>query len=81
MFDKKLDEIKIGVAMKANREESLELLVLDMQKISEQQYTDFTQPEYIKPIYVKQFDDALWEGFDIIEPTSQMKDYKKQGEN
>jgi len=81
MFDKKLDEIKIGVAMKANREESLELLVLDMQKISEQQYIDFKQPEYIKPIYVKQFDDALWEGFDIIEPTSQMKDYKKQGEN
>jgi len=81
MFDKKLDEIKIGVEMKANREESLELLVLDMQKISEQQYTDFTQPEYIKPIYVKQFDDTLWEDFDIIEPTSQMKDYKKQGEN
>ena len=58
-------------------EESLELLVIEDNKISEQQYTDFTQPVYIKPIIVKQFNDNLWKNYDIIEPTEQMKDYKK----
>jgi len=29
-------------------------------------------------IYVDQFNDNLWKGFSIIEPTEQMKEYKKQ---
>ena len=28
-------------------------------------------------IYVDQFDDELWKGYSIIEPTKQMKEYKK----
>jgi carboxypeptidase-like protein len=80
-IDKKVEEIKVGLIIKADVEESLEVLVIDNKKISDQQYTDFNQPEYIKPIFVKQFNDDLWEDYDIIEPTKQMKDYKKQEEN
>ncbi|MFK5856223.1 MAG: carboxypeptidase-like regulatory domain-containing protein [Bacteroidota bacterium] len=80
-FDKKLEEIKIGLIIKLDVEESLEVLVFDDMKISNQQYTDFNQPEYIKPIFVKQFNDNLWKDYDIIEPTEQMKDYKKHEDN
>jgi hypothetical protein len=31
-------------------------------------------------IYVDQFDDNLWSGYSIIEPTKRMKEYKKQAE-
>jgi hypothetical protein len=81
LIDKKVEEIKVGLIIKADLEESLELLVIDDNKISDQQYTDFNQPEYIKPIFVKQFNDNLWKDYDIIEPTEQMKDYKKHEEN
>ena len=76
-----MEEIKVGLIIKADLEESLEVLVINNKKISDQQYTDFNQPEYIKPIFVKQFNDNLWEDYDIIEPTEQMKDYKKHEEN
>ena len=80
LIDKKMEEIKVGFIMKANVEESSELLILDDKKISDQQYTDFNQPKYFEPIFVKQFNDNLWKDYDIIEPTEQMKDYKKQGD-
>ena len=81
LIDKKVEEIKVGLIMKADVEESLELLVIDDKRISDQQYTDFNQPEHIKPIFVKQFNDNLWKDYDIIEPTEQMKDYKKHEDN
>ncbi len=81
LIDKKVEEIKLGLIIKADMEESLELLVIDDKKIFDQQYTDFNQPDYIKPIFVKQFNDNLWKDYDIIEPTEQMKDYKKHEEN
>ena len=81
LFDKKVEEIKVGLIIKSDVEESLELLVIEDNKISDQQYTDFNQPDIIKPISVKQFNDNLWKDYDIIEPTEQMKDYKKHEEN
>ena len=76
-----MEEIKVGLIIKSDVEESLELLVIEDQKISDQQYTDFNQPDNIKPIFVKQFNDNLWKDYDIIEPTEQMKDYKKHEKN
>ena len=31
----------------------------------------------MKVIYVDRFDDSLWQGYDILEPTKQMREYKK----
>lgn len=78
LFDKKIKEIKIGVEFKLDMEESIELLVLDNNEISQQQFNGFEQPEYFETIYVDQFDENLWKDFSIIEPTEQMRDYKKQ---
>ncbi len=78
LFDKKLKEIKIGVEMALNSEQSIEVLILDEQEITHQKFIDFEQEKYMEIIYVDQFDDKLWKGFSIIEPTKQMREYKKQ---
>ncbi|HEY9113401.1 MAG TPA: carboxypeptidase-like regulatory domain-containing protein [Bacteroidales bacterium] len=77
-FDETLNEIKIGVELSVNMESSIEYLVLEEKGISEKQFTDFKQPEKMDVIYVGQFNDNLWKGYSIIEPTEQMKEYKKQ---
>ena len=78
LFDKKLKEIKVGVDISLNSEQSVEVLILDDNQISHQQFVDFEQPSKLEIIYVDQFDDQLWKGFSIIEPTKQMREYKKQ---
>ena len=77
LFDKKLKELKIGLELLVNIEESIELLVIDETEIPNQQFERFDQPEYIDIIYVDQFDENLWKGYSIIEPVEQMKEYKK----
>jgi hypothetical protein len=81
LFDKKLEELKLDILFALDTEESIEYLVLDDKEISKQQYDAFTQVKYMDVIYVDQFDDKLWSGFSIIEPTQQMKEYKKQQVN
>ncbi len=78
LFDKKLKEIKIGVNIAVTSESSIELLVLDEKKITQEQFDDFKQKENMQVIYVDQFNDKLWKGFSIIEPTKQMREYKKE---
>jgi len=81
LFDKKLNEIKIGLELAINVEDSFEYLVLDDMKIHREQFADFEQKKRMEVIYVDQFDDKLWQGFSIIEPTKQMREYKKQEVN
>ena len=81
LFDKKLNEVKVGLVIKLRNEESIELLFLNDDEISHDQFADFEQEEHLEIIYVDQFDENLWKGFSIIEPTEQMRDYKKQEVN
>jgi hypothetical protein len=81
LFDKKVNEFKMGIDISVESEESIEYLVLDDREISDKQFKDFKQQENMEVIYVDQFDDKLWSGFSIIEPTKQMKEYKKHEVN
>lgn len=81
LFDKTLNELKVSFILSVNMKQSLEYLVLEEEEISQKQFTDFKQAERMEIIYVDQFDDQLWKGFSIIEPTQQMKEYKKQEVN
>ena len=38
---------------------------------------NFKEKERVDIIYVDQFNEDLWKGYTIIEPTKQMKEYKK----
>jgi len=77
IFDKKLKEIKIGINLIGDHESSIEMLVLDEGPINQNQFNDFEENENVNIIYVEQFNEDLWKGYSIIEPTKQMKDYKK----
>lgn len=77
LLDKKLNEIKVGFNLNVREENSVEMLILDHKEISNKQFKDFKQKEFIKMIYVDQFNDQLWRGYSIIEPTKQMREYKK----
>lgn len=79
LFDKTLNEIKIGIDMYVNSEESYELLVISSKDLPVEEFAKYEQPKYMEIIYVDQFDDKLWAGYPIIAPTKRMKEYKKQG--
>ena len=78
LLDKKLNEIKVGLDLSVNSTSSYEFFVLSDDAISNKAYLSAKQPKYIKVIYVDQFDDKLWKGYTTIEPTKQMREYKKQ---
>ena len=78
LFDKKINELKVGIDLTMRNEDSFEYLVIDKTQISEEQFSDFTEEERMAVIYVEQFDDDLWKGYPIIEPTKRMREYKKQ---
>ncbi len=78
LFDDKLAELKLDVLFALKTEESLEYLVLDDEILNKSEYDDIQQEKYMNVIYVDQYDDRLWNGFSIIEPTQRMKEYKKQ---
>jgi len=80
-IDKKLKELKVGFLTAMAMNNSIEYLVLDDKIISNEQFAGFKQKDGMEVIYVDQFDDKLWQGFSIIEPTQQMKEYKKQEVN
>ena len=77
LFDKKLKEIKIGISLIGDHESSIEMLVIEESPINQNQFNNFKEKESVDIIYVEQFNEDLWKGYSIIEPTKQMKDYKK----
>ena len=77
-FDKKLRQIKVGIKMQVDSRNTTELVVLDQTDITDNIFDDFIQPKRMDIIYTDQFNDKLWEGFPIIEPTKRMREYKKQ---
>ena len=77
LFDKTLLELKGAIDMQVRSQQSFECLLLSYEDISPWDYHHFEQSKKMKVIYVEQFDDSLWQGYDILEPTKQMRDYKK----
>ena len=77
LFDKTLLELKGAIDMQVRSQQSFEYLLLSHEDISPSDYHHFEQSKKIKIIYVDQFDDSLWQGHDILEPTKQMREYKK----
>lgn len=77
LLDKTLKEVKVGLEITVAAVESFEILVLNNTDITNQQFNTFQQKEYMKIVYVDQFNDQLWKGYSIIEPTQQMREYKK----
>lgn len=77
LIDKELNEIKVKLNLFVKEENSIEMLVLKNKNISDQNFINFKPKNHVKIVFVNQFDDSVWKGYDVIEPTKQMRDYKK----
>ena len=77
LFDKNLNEIKARFKMVATNETTIEYMVIENENIPTSAFTNFEEKEKTNVIYVDQFDESLWKDYNIIEPTQQMKTYKK----
>ena len=77
LINKKLNAIKLGLDIIQENKFSVELLVIDNVQISEKDFDNFKEKKYIDVTYVNQFDKDLWKNHTTIEPTQQMKEYKK----
>lgn len=77
LIDKKLNEIKVKLDMKVTELNSFEILVISSEKIQAKEFNKFKQKPNFKTVYVDQFSDDLWKNYTIIEPSKQMRDYKK----
>jgi hypothetical protein len=80
LFDKTLNELKTGIELTVNTVQLFECLVLDDEPVPEKVFDGFNEKEYMNIIYVDKFDDSLWKGYAIIEPTRQMRDYRKHND-
>lgn len=78
LVNKTLKELKLKLQTEVGTQESIEVLFLDHQKISETHFADFQQAKFMKIDYIDHFTDDLWKGYSIIEPTKQMREYQKQ---
>lgn len=79
LMDKTLYEIKVKLDMAVKSKVSVEVLFLDHKAISNEEFAKFNQAKSMKIQYIDHFSDDLWKGYSIIEPTKQMREYKKQG--
>ena len=77
LVDKKLNEIKVKLAMKVTELISFEILVVSSEKIQAKEFNKFKQKPNFKTVYVDQFSDDLWKDYTIIEPSKEMREYKK----
>ncbi len=77
LIDKELFELKVKFTIEVDSQESTELLVLKNQNIKPTFFTNFKEQKFVNIILVDQFDDQLWKGYPIIEPTKRIRDYKK----
>jgi len=77
LFDKELEEIKLAIDIMMSDESSIEVFVFKHDSIEENEFNAIVQKDYMDVIYVEKFDENLWKGYSIIEPTQQMKNYKK----
>ncbi|NPD46649.1 carboxypeptidase-like regulatory domain-containing protein [Lentimicrobium sp. S6] len=62
LLNKTLKEMKLRLKMAANQEESVEVLFLNHEKISNESFAQFNQPKKMKIQYIEQFHDDLWIG-------------------
>lgn len=77
LFDKKLLELKIGLNLNLQIQETIEYFSIKTKTLTEKQYKNFTEKKTFNSMNIDQFDENLWKGYNIIEPTEQLKEYIK----
>ncbi|MCK5847425.1 MAG: carboxypeptidase-like regulatory domain-containing protein [Bacteroidales bacterium] len=78
ILDKTTAKYKVRVNYHVKNLNSIEILVINEQDISAQQFKNVIAKKRLKVKYINEFDDNMWQGYSIIAPTDQMKEYHKK---
>ncbi len=78
LFDKKIHELKVDLNLIISSSNTFEYLTIDSKPLSTKEFNLYVEEKILDVIYVDQFDNSLWEGYPIIQPTEKMKQYKSK---
>lgn len=76
--DKELNEIKVEVKMAFEMKSNWELLVLNRQKITENDFEKAKEPTIIKFKKEYAYNPEKWKNRTVIAPTTELKKYKRK---
>lgn len=74
-LNKKLHEIALDMNLQGFQESCFETLVVFREKFNKEIF-EAIQERGVKPERITSHSDSIWEGYSIIEPTKQMKEYQ-----
>ena len=74
-LNKKLYEIALDMNVQGYQESTNETLVIFRENYNEESF-EAIQERGVKPERITSHSDSIWEGYSIIEPTKQMKEYQ-----
>ena len=77
LFDKKLKELKLRLNLNLQVQEAIEYFSIKTAPLTQPEYNSYKESKNMNVLHIDQFDENLWQGYDIIEPTKQIKQYKK----
>ncbi|MEA1878459.1 MAG: carboxypeptidase-like regulatory domain-containing protein [Bacteroidota bacterium] len=75
LFNKKLYEAALDLNLQGYQESCFEQLVVYRESFSDIRFRNITE-KAVKPERITSYSDTIWEGYSIIEPTKQMKEYQ-----
>lgn len=75
LLNKKLYEIALDMNLQGYQESCYETLVVFREKFNKENF-EAIQERGVKPERITSYSDTIWEGYSIIEPTKQMKEYQ-----
>ncbi len=80
LFNKKLYSASLDLNLQGYDDSSYETLVIHRDSITNEKFSSI-QEKAVKPERITSYSDSIWEGYSIIEPTKQMKEYKAKIKN
>lgn len=73
---RKQNELSLGIDLVQAHTSKFEVIVFGAENLSETDYKGITENKKIKPTYLAQYDPNFWQGYNIIEPNTAIKQFK-----
>ncbi|WP_282159980.1 carboxypeptidase-like regulatory domain-containing protein [Ulvibacterium marinum] len=77
---RKQNELSLKIDVAVSGKNRYELVVFDVDPVSETQYENIKENNSILPTYMPNYDPEFWSGYDIIEPNTAIKEFVSEAE-
>jgi len=72
---RKQNELSLDIDAINSYKQKYEIVVFDSQPLTETAYKNTTENKTIKPEYLSKYDPQFWNGYNIIEPNTAIKQF------